>query len=311
MSQLDPTDTLPIDIVTAALVECGAIGIGQSALQSDLDDGSARLYWMLQEWQAQRWMVYHMVTLEVQCSPTKIYYTVGPGGDFDTGSGSVRPTDVTSCQLRQYVSGGPVPGPPGPGPGPLPTNYGIGYYIIGESVIGPVAGSAAVEGGIYIPSLTNPASLYSNPIDYDMTVVKSKEDYNRITLKGLGSQSLCAYYDPDYPLGALYPWPVPKLTSYALLLTFPTNLPPMWAQSNETINLPYQYYACMYLNLAIRLRAKYRIGTFPGDSLPAMAKNSLQTLRSANAQIPSLRMPGGLGRMTGAGTYNIFGDMGY
>lgn len=100
MSQLDPTATSVSDICSAALHECGALGVGQTALADDLNDAWARLQWMLQQWERKRWLVYHLVDLS-KVSTGALSYTVGPGGDFDTGVGSVRPAKLESAFLRQ------------------------------------------------------------------------------------------------------------------------------------------------------------------------------------------------------------------
>jgi hypothetical protein len=64
----------------------------------------------------------------------------------------------------------------------------------------------------------------------------------------------------------------------------------------------------MLYNLALRLRVKYSIPTFPGDQLPGQAAESLAVLRGANTQIAQLVMPGDL--LSGQ-QYNIFSDRMY
>ncbi len=55
---------------------------------------------MLQEWERRRWLVFHLVTL-FKTSTGALSYSVGPGGDFDTGPGTVRPAKLESAFLRQ------------------------------------------------------------------------------------------------------------------------------------------------------------------------------------------------------------------
>lgn len=97
------------DFVTEALKECGAIGVGYTPTAEDMTDGWARLQMMLQEWGMQRWLVWHLVTLG-KVSNGNISYTVGPGGDFDTGANiagnpqvavSQRPDLIDSAFFRQ------------------------------------------------------------------------------------------------------------------------------------------------------------------------------------------------------------------
>src|SRR5690349_6094455 len=128
MSEIDPANTTVVDLCTAALRECGALGVGQVALADDLRDAQARLQWMLQQWERKRWLVYALVTF-VHPSTGALSYTVGPGGNIDTGAGSVRPAKLESGFLRQLVS--------------------------------------------------------SQPVDYPLEILQSREDYNRVTLKQL------------------------------------------------------------------------------------------------------------------------------
>ena len=67
--------------------------------------------------------------------------------------------------------------------------------------------------------------------------------------------------------------------------------------------LPWEYYAAMLYNLAVRLFGPYGLPIRP-DTV-ALAKESLAALRPANAQISQLEMPTALVRN---GIYNIFSD---
>ncbi len=76
----------------------------------------------------------------------------------------------------------------------------------------------------------------------------------------------------------------------------------------SVFSIPYEYYAAMLYNLALRLRPKFAITTYPGDQLPGLAKDSLAVLRGANTAIARLRTPAELLR---GGIYNIFSDRNY
>lgn len=106
MTQTNPDATTAGDICIAALKECGAIGVGQAPLAEDLSDAQTRLQWMLQQWERQRWLVFHLVTLN-KTSNGSLSYTVGPGGDIDTGVGSARPDRIESAFLRQLTQSQP------------------------------------------------------------------------------------------------------------------------------------------------------------------------------------------------------------
>lgn len=106
MSQLDPLNTTVNDICTAALKVSMAYGVGQTPTAEDTSDAWAALQWMLQQWERKRWLVYHLVTLNVVSTGVESY-TVGPGGQIDTGAGSVRPDKIEAAFLRQLTQSPP------------------------------------------------------------------------------------------------------------------------------------------------------------------------------------------------------------
>lgn len=252
MTALVPTNTTVGDICLAALQEAGVVGFGQTALATQTTDAWARLQWMLQEWARKRWLVYHLET-KLKTSTGAVSYTVGPGGDIDTGVGSSRPDKIESAFLRQLTQSQP------------------------------------------------------NQIDYPLELLQSMEDYNRIALKQLQSFPTAVFYDPAFPLGNLYTWPVPQASIYAVAITIKAQLPTVFSSLATVLSLPYEYYSALLYNLAWRLRARYQIPTFPGDTLPGLAKNSRNVLRGANTAIARLS-PGEVNR---PGQYNIFNDRFY
>lgn len=250
MAVVDPAATTVLQLCSEAIRECGAIGVGQTALQQDIDEAQSRLQWMLQQWERKRWLVYHLVTLS-KTSTGAQSYSVGPAGDIDTGVGSVRPARIESAFLRQLTQSQP------------------------------------------------------NQIDYPLEILESREDYNHIALKQLQSFPGYVFYDSDWPLGRVFAWPVPQASIYALHISVMAQLPQSFANSAAVFNIPYEYYAAMLYNLAMRLRPKYQLPTYPGDPLLALAKDSLNALRGANAQIARLQIPTDIQRQ---GIYNIFSD---
>lgn len=147
-----------------------------------------------------------------------------------------------------------------------------------------------------------------NQIDYPLAILQSREDYNKIALKQLQSFPGWIFYDATWPLGTVYTWPVPQANIYAVHVTVMAALPVKFATVADVFNIPYEYYSAMLYNLALRLRSKYQIASYPGDQLPGLAKDSLNVLRGANVQIARLSMPADILR---PGIYNIFSDRSY
>ncbi len=146
-----------------------------------------------------------------------------------------------------------------------------------------------------------------NHIDYPLGILESMEDYSRIALKTLNSFANVIFYDAAFPIGYVYPYPIAlDNATYELHLIVKDTLNQI-PSVDSTITLPAEYYEAIWSNLALRLAA-----FFPGANVNeftvGLAKASLATIRSANAQIPRLRMPARLGR---GALYNIFSGQVY
>lgn len=231
------------DLINDSLKDAGAIGVGQTALAEDINDGLKRLNAMLAQWSRQRWLVYHLIDVAFTADGS-LNYSIGAGGDLNYP----RPDRIEAAFFRQIAG---VPG---------------------------------------------------NQVDYPLGVLNSREDYNRIALKGMQSFPSVVFYDSGYPLGYVYIWPVPT-DLYEIHLSLKATLT-AFANLNSDVNLPPEYEEALRVNLAVRLRVKYQM---PIDGqLIGLAKSALNVIRNSNAQIPSLQMPRDLVR--GGGNYNIFSD---
>lgn len=145
-----------------------------------------------------------------------------------------------------------------------------------------------------------------NQVDYPMQILESREDYNRIRLKSLVSFPGCVFLDAQFPLGILYAYPVPQGGSiYELHVTIKELMPCKFATAATLITLPFEYYQAIVSCLAWRLRARYKIPSFPGDPLPGLVKDAEQLLRQSNTEIAELTIDPNLTR---SGLYNIFSD---
>lgn len=128
----------------------------------------------------------------------------------------------------------------------------------------------------------------NNPFDYPLTLLDSREDYSAITLKRLTTFPTSIFLDSDFPLGKVYPWPVPAAGQFEIHLITKKVLP-QFPDLTTTIALPPEYLDCLIWNLSVRIRPLYQLP--PEPTITSLAKNALGVIRSANAQVPSLRMP--------------------
>lgn len=142
-----------------------------------------------------------------------------------------------------------------------------------------------------------------NQVDYPLELLESWEDYNRITLKELQTFPGWVFYDPGYPLGTVYFWPVPQPTIYEMNILVKGPVVNQFASLTMTIGMPNEYFLAMELTLAELTRIAYRL---PADQpLSARAKESRDVLRGANTALARLKMPK---EMVRPGIYNVFSD---
>ena len=217
-------------IITLAFKEAGVLGVGQSLLTEDINDGYTYMTRMMKQWQMKRWLVPALTTINALGDSAKTH-TVGPGGYFDY---SVRPDKINSAYFIQ-------------------TNTG------------------------------------STPVSNPLIDLLSKEAYDRIAIKDLNSFPTHFFYDNQWAngFGNIYIWPIPS-NQYRIYLTIKTDLG-FPTTVDSLFDLPDEYLEAIHYNLAIRLCSGYQ--TDPQRSTKELAKASLNTIRNANTQVPSMIMP--------------------
>lgn len=230
------------DLITIALNDAGATGQGLTPGASDINNGLTRLNDMIEQWQRNRWLIYHLVETELAMDGSTSY-TIGDGQQFDVA----RPDRIEAARIKQN-------NPPAP-----------------------------------------------NDVGWPMELVQSREAYNNIRLRHLGSFPRFCFYDSDWPIGNIFFWPLPsnlytgQLLTKAVLQTFP-NL-------STVFNLPPEYKRAIRFNLIDEMIDAYGLPEKPNNSKRAIG--ALNVIRNANFQLPVLQLPPDLVR---PGLYNIFSD---
>jgi len=150
----------------------------------------------------------------------------------------------------------------------------------------------------FMRQINNPGNLP----DYPLEIIHARETYNEITMKSIVSFPSYIFYETSYPLGKLYPWPVMQAVNYALFISIKNQLR-KFNNLSDTVVFPPEYEGVIESNLAIWIAPGF--GSEPSPTVVALAKDGLNTLRNANAQIAVLRTPRQVRR---PGAYNIFSD---
>lgn len=142
----------------------------------------------------------------------------------------------------------------------------------------------------------------NQPFDRRLNLIEAREDYASIPLKNLQSWPQSLFYDSQFPIGNIYPYPVPPAGQYEVHVLIKNQIEPFTSLAEViTDDVPPEYFEALSWNLAARLRPAY--GLPPDPSVINLAKISLNTIRQANLQVPTLSMPMGYPRNGG-----IWGD---
>jgi hypothetical protein len=120
-------------------------------------------------------------------------------------------------------------------------------------------------------------------IDYPVEVLTSKEDYDRICMKTLGSIPEAIYFDPTYPLGSLYVYPQPSTGELHLNVRAPL---PEYASVTEDLNVPKEYELAIRYSLCELLAPAFERPLRP--DLAALAKRARKLIKRNNVRIPEL-----------------------
>lgn len=153
-------------------------------------------------------------------------------------------------------------------------------------------------------SVAPPPTGGVQPFDWPLTILDAKEDYGSIRLKNLGTFSECIFYDPGFPVGTLFPWPIPQAGIYEIHIYTKQPLGG-FTSVEQTILWPPEYEAAVEWCLARRLCVAFDKPVSP--DLASLAREGLNVIRTANVQVPLLQMPRELSR-PGDRAYNYRSD---
>ena len=236
--------TQPIDIISRALKDIGALEAGETPTPEAAQDAFDMLQDMLDQWSNEDMMVFYKNEIIFPVVSGQTQYTIGPGGQIGanfTGSITNNILTITSIQsggisIGQTLSGTGITS--GTTITQMLTGAGnnvneAGTYLLNTYYASPVT-SRSIKSYYQRPLRLNSCfvriNTYSNgqPItngglDYPVSVLNI-EQYEMIGLKTLnGPWPKAIYYEPTETLGNIYVWPNPSPVSYTHL-TLPTIL---------------------------------------------------------------------------------------
>ena len=301
--------TQPIDIISRALKDIGALEAGETPDSYQSQDAFDMLNDMIDQWSNESMMVSYKTEIIYPISPGVTQYTIGPGGTIGAvfvGSISGTTLTVTSITsgaiaLGQTLSGTGISN----GTTIVAFNTGAGGNIneVGTYTvnINQTAASTTINSYYQRPLAINSAfvriNTYSNnqPItngglDYPVAIL-NVEDYEMIGLKTLaGPWPKALYYQPTETLGNIFVWPNP---SQGEMHIFADTLFSRYVTMYDTVVLPQGYSMALRWCLAERLMPMYgkasatqigMINAYAAQAKATIKRTNMKPIQSARFQ---------------------------
>jgi hypothetical protein len=265
--------TAPIDIISSALKDIGALAAGETPTPEAAQDAFVMMNRMIDQWSNEEMMVYYKTEVIFPITPGQTQYTIGPTGEIGavfTGSISnniLTVTGITSgaIALGMLISGTGITNGTkivGFGTGAGGNVNEIGTYLLN---ISQTTASTTINAFyqrplsinssfVRINTNSNGTPIINGGLDYPVAVL-NLENYNMIGLKTLsGPWPKAVYYQPSDPLGNIFVWPNPSQGEMHL---FCDTLFSNYVNINDPIILPQGYEAALEWCLAERLMPSY------------------------------------------------------
>ena len=301
--------TQPIDIVSRALKDIGALEAGETPTSDAAQDAFDMLNDLIDQWSNEQMMVFYKTEIVWAVTQNVTQYTIGPGGSIGASfTGSISGTTLTipaSGLLSGYITLGQTITGTGVTAGTTITGFGTGaggsvnyagtYTVSASQTVASTTISAYYQRPLSINSAfvrvsttSNGVPIYGGGLDYPVSVL-NLEQYNLIGLKSLnGPWPKAVYYQPSELLGNVTVWPNPSQGEMHL---FADTVFTRYGTLYDSISLPQGYTMALRWCLAERLCPMYgKASQTQLAMINAFAAQSRATVKRTNmkpAQIAS------------------------
>jgi len=267
--------TQPIDIVSRALKDIGALEAGETPTSDAAQDAFDMLNDLIDQWSNEQMMVFYKTEIVWAVTQNVTQYTIGPGGSIGASfTGSISGTTLTipaSGLLSGYITLGQTITGTGVTAGTTITGFNTGaggsvnyagtYTVSTSQTVNSTTISAYYQRPLSINSAfvrvsttSNGVPIYGGGLDYPVSVL-NLEQYNLIGLKSLnGPWPKAVYYQPSELLGNVTVWPNPSQGEMHL---FADTVFTRYGTLYDSISLPQGYTMALRWCLAERLCPMY------------------------------------------------------
>lgn len=269
--------TMPIEIISRALKDIGALEAGETPTPDAAQDAFEMLNDLVDQWSNENMMVFNVTEIIFPVIQGQVQYSLGPYPETEnfigaTFTGSI---DGNILTVQQTITGAVAQG----------QNLSGGSILPSTRIVGSITGGGGnvIEAGTYrvninqtvaervitanyqkplsidsafvrVNTTANGAAIQGGGLDYPVSVL-ALQDYQMIGLKTLnGPWPKAVYYNPNEESGNLFVWPNP---SQGELHLFANTLFTRYAGLYDPIVLPQGYSMALRWCLAERLMPMY------------------------------------------------------
>jgi len=294
--------TQPIDIISRALKDIGALEAGETPTPEAAQDAFEMLNDLIDQWSNEDMMVYNTTEIIFPLISGQVQYTIGPTPSTANFIGSVFTGSISGniLTVTGITSGAIAQGQTLKGTGIIPgtkivqflTGAGgnvneVGTYQLNISYASPVASESITayyqkplfidQAYVRVNTQSNGQVVQNGGLDYQVAIL-ALENYNQIGLKTLnGPWPKALYYNPNAETGNVFVWPNPAQGEMHM---FSSTIFSNYEGLYDTIVLPQGYSMALRWCLAERLMPMYgkasqiQIGMIQGYA--AQAKSTIK-----------------------------------
>ena len=265
--------TTPLDIISRALKDIGALAAGETPTADESQDALDMLNDMVAQWSNENMMVFYKTEIIFNTVQNTVQYTLGPGGSVGASfTGSISGTTLTviaitagAITMGMTLSGTGITA----GTTIVAFNTGAGgnvneagtYTVSISQTASSTTISAYYErpltiesGFVRVSTMQGGTSVAGGYLDYPLAIL-SLEEYESLGIKQLnGPWAKMIYYQPSETLGTIYCYPNP---AQGQLHLFTQTIFRQFQTLTDTITLPQGYNNALRWCLAERLMPMY------------------------------------------------------
>ena len=304
--------TQPIDIISRALKDIGALEAGEVPTAAAAQDAFDMLNDLVDQWSNEDMMVYNTTEIIFPLIAGQVQYTIGPTASTANFIGAVFTASITGdiLTVSGLTSGAVAQGQTLKGTGILPgtkiveflTGAGgqvneIGTYKLNITYTTPVTSENVTayyqkplfidQAYVRVNTQSNGEPVQNGGLDYQVTIL-ALENYNQIGLKTLnGPWPKALYYNPNAVSGNVFVWPNPAQGEMHM---FSSTIFSNYETLYDDIVLPQGYSMALRWNLAERLMPMYgkasqvqiaMIQQYAAQSKSTIKRNNMRPIAAA------------------------------